>query len=113
MNAATKAVLLLPVLLAGCRDDSPAARMHALAPRAGRTIEARLTQFAWSPMRVQRAAGAAAPLDPARLDLAAAAGAVIEKTPGSRDARVHLVRVLRFPFGDDQNGPRLVGAWNL
>ncbi len=77
------------VMLAACRgNDSPAARMRAMAPRAGRTIEARLTQFGWSAMRVQRGTQAAAPLDPARLELAAAAGAVIEKTPGGRDAGV-------------------------
>src|SRR5688500_16307166 len=76
------------VLLAACRGDSPAERMRALAPRAGRTIEARLTGFGWSAMRVQRASRAAAPLEPARLELAGAAGAVIEKTPGGHDAGV-------------------------
>jgi CHAT domain-containing protein len=76
------------VLLAACRGDSPAERMRAVAPRAGRTIEARLTGFGWSPMRVQRSTRAAAPLEPARLELAGAAGAVIEKTPGGHDAGV-------------------------
>jgi CHAT domain-containing protein len=76
------------VLLAACRGDSPADRMRALAPRAGRTIEARLTGFGWSPMRVQRASRAAAPLEPARLELAGAAGAVIENSPGGHDAGV-------------------------
>src|SRR5213075_819270 len=78
-------LMLLAVLVAGCREDSPAAKMRAIAPRGGRTIEARLTGFAWSPIRVQRGTPA---LDPARLELAGAAGAVIEKAPNTRDAGV-------------------------
>jgi CHAT domain-containing protein/predicted negative regulator of RcsB-dependent stress response len=62
--------------------------MRAIAPRGGRTIEARLTGFAWSPMRVQRSTRSAAPLDPALLELAGAAGAVINKTPNGQDAGV-------------------------
>lgn len=83
------------VLLTGCRGDSPAERMRAIAPRAGRTIEARLTGFGWSAMRVQRSSRAAAPLEPARLELAGAAGAVIEKTPGSHDAGVGFLVIDR------------------
>ena len=79
------APLTLLAVLAGCREDSPAAKMRAIAPRGGRTIEARLTGFAWSPIRVQRGTP---PLDPSRLELAGAAGAVIEKTPNGRDAGV-------------------------
>src|SRR5438876_3135085 len=77
------AALVLLAVTAGCREDSPAARMRSIAARGGRTVEARLTGFAWSPIRVQRGAP---PLDPARLELAGAAGAVIEKAPNTRDA---------------------------
>ncbi|MEK6374845.1 MAG: CHAT domain-containing protein [Acidobacteriota bacterium] len=89
MNRSSKtfAVAAL-VLLTGCHGDTPAERMRSIAPRAGRTIEARLTGFGWSAMRVQRASRTVAPLEPARLELAGAAGAVIEKTPGSHDAGV-------------------------
>jgi CHAT domain-containing protein len=80
--------MVTAVLTAGCREDAPAVKMRAIAPRGGRTIEARLTGFAWSPMRVQRAGRGAAPLDPAQLELAGAAGAVIEKAPNTRDAGV-------------------------
>src|SRR5437762_2508515 len=79
------AALTLLAVLAGCREDSPAAKMRAITPRGGRTIEARLTGFAWSPIRVQRGTPA---LDPARLELAGAAGAVIEKNPSGSDAGV-------------------------
>src|SRR5437660_6301854 len=79
------AVLALVVVLAACHGGSPAARMRALASRGGRTVEARLTGFAWSPIRVQRGTPA---IDPARLELAGAAGAVIEKTPNGRDAGI-------------------------
>lgn len=81
-------------MLAACRGESPAAKMRAIAPRAGRTVEARLTGFAWAPMRVQRGRGAA-PLDPARLELADAAGAVIETTPGGHDAGVGYLVIER------------------
>ena len=73
------------VVLAACRGESPATRMRAMAARGGRTVEARLTGFAWSAIRVQRGTPA---LDPARLELAGAAGAVIEKNPSGRDAGV-------------------------
>jgi CHAT domain-containing protein len=59
--------------------------MRAIAPRGGRTIEARLTGFAWSPIRVQRGTP---PLDPARLELAGAAGSVINKAPNGPDAGI-------------------------
>ncbi len=84
-GASRLAALTLLALLAGCREEAPAAKMRTIALRGGRSIEARLTGFAWSPMRVQRGAPA---LDPARLELAGAAGAVIEKTPTGRDAGV-------------------------
>src|SRR5437867_1394144 len=84
-TASRFAALVLLAFLAGCRGDSPAARMRAIAARGGRTVEARLTGFAWTPMRVQRGT---ASLDPARLELAGAAGAVIENRSNGRDAGV-------------------------
>src|SRR2546421_6623321 len=69
--------------------------MRALAPRAGRTIEARLTGFGWSAMHVQRNGKAAAPLDPARLELAGAAGAVINKNSAGHDAGVGYLLIDR------------------
>src|SRR5436305_8502076 len=87
MNPRTIAVVLL-LALAACRGRSLGDRMRATAARTGRTVEARLTRFAWSPMRVQRGSISAAPLDPARLELAGAAGAVIANEPGGDDAGV-------------------------
>src|SRR6059058_4830904 len=85
MKATYRFAALTLVLLAAYGGESPAGRMHAIAARGGRTVEARLTGFAWSPIRVQRGTP---PLDPARLELAGAAGAVIEKAPNTRDAGV-------------------------
>jgi CHAT domain-containing protein len=88
MNGSLKKLAVAVLLtLVACRGDSPAERMRTIAPRAGRTVEARLTGFPWSPMRVQRGRSTE-PLDPARLELAGAAGAVIQKTPAGHDAGV-------------------------
>jgi CHAT domain-containing protein len=92
MKASFRFAALMVVVLVACRGESPSARMHALAARSGRAVEARLAGFAWSPMRVQRGS---APLDPARLELAGAAAAVIEKTPGSRDVGIGYLMIDR------------------
>src|SRR5262249_42982781 len=91
-SASRFAAVTLVAVLAGCRGDSPAAKMRAIAPRSGRTVEARLTGFAWSAMRVQRGTPE---LDPAQLELAGAAGAVIEKMPNSRDAGIGYLLIDR------------------
>jgi CHAT domain-containing protein len=95
MAASKKAAAVLLLALAGCRGDSPAERMRATAGRAERTVEARLTGFNWSAMRVQRAGREVAPLDPARLELAGAAGAVIERTSSSHDSGVGYLMIDR------------------
>src|SRR5689334_18065768 len=85
MKATFRFAALALMVLAACRGNSPAARMRAIAARGGRTVEARLTGFAWSAIRVQRGTAA---LDPARLELAGAAGAVIEKNPSGHEAGI-------------------------
>src|SRR5262245_8861258 len=90
-----KAAVVLLLVLVGCRGKSPAARMRAAAGRAERTVEARLTGFGWSAMRVQRGRTPAPPLDPARLELAGAAGAVIENSHSGRDAGVGYLMIDR------------------
>src|SRR5437764_3881886 len=81
-------VLMLTALCACRREESPSARLLALASHSGRPIEARLTGFDWPAARLQRAAHASL-LDPARLDLAGAASTVIQSqlndlSPGAR-----------------------------
>jgi len=90
-----KAAIALLVILAGCRGDSPAARMRASAGKGERTVEARLTGFHWAAMRVQRAGRAGSPLDPGRLEVAGAAGAVIEQNASSHDAGVGYLMIDR------------------
>jgi len=70
--------LTISVLLCACRrEQSPSEKLMALAPHSGRPIEARLTGFSWPAARLQRATHASL-LDPARLELAGAASAVIQ-----------------------------------
>lgn len=82
-------VVFLIIILPACgRHESASERLRALAPRSGRPIEARLTGFDWQAMRRQRATPAGL-LDPARLELAGAASAVIQSllnnpSPGAR-----------------------------
>lgn len=70
--------VFLVIALPACRrQESPSERLRALAPRSARPIEARLTGFDWQPLRLQRATSAGL-MDPSRLDLAGAAGTVIQ-----------------------------------
>lgn len=71
------AVSLVIALFACRRQQSASDRLRELAPRSGRPIEARLTGFDWQAMQLQRATTGSL-LDPARLDLAGAAGTVIQ-----------------------------------
>ncbi|MGH9420627.1 MAG: hypothetical protein ACRD3J_11680, partial [Thermoanaerobaculia bacterium] len=78
---------LLFAALSGChREQSASERLLALAPRAERPIEARLTGFDWQPMRRQRATQPGL-MDPARLELAGAASAVIQSLSNDSSAR--------------------------
>jgi CHAT domain-containing protein len=79
-------VLMLAALCACRRDESPSETLMALAPHSGRPIEARLTGFDWPAARLQRAAHANL-LDPARLELAGAASAVIQSQLSDSSAR--------------------------
>jgi len=78
--------LLLAAMFACRREPSATEKLLALAPNSARPIEARLTGFDWPPMRLQRAAHASL-LDPARLELAGAAGAVIQSLLNDSSAR--------------------------
>ncbi|HEX7681503.1 MAG TPA: hypothetical protein VF713_25480, partial [Thermoanaerobaculia bacterium] len=71
------AAVLVVALFACRRQESASDRLRELAPRSGRPIEARLTGFDWQGVQLQRAATGGL-LDPARLDLAGAAGTVIQ-----------------------------------
>ncbi|HEX3579312.1 MAG TPA: CHAT domain-containing protein [Thermoanaerobaculia bacterium] len=85
--AAVRKALAVLVLVCACRrEESPSERLLALAPHSGRPIEARLTGFDWPAARVQRAAHASL-LDPARLELAGAASAVIQSELNDSSAR--------------------------
>jgi CHAT domain-containing protein/tetratricopeptide (TPR) repeat protein len=80
-------IALMLTALCGCqRQESAAERLQALAPRSERPIEARLTGFDWEAMRLQRAMPAGL-LDPSRLELAGAAGAVIQSRGKDSSAR--------------------------
>ena len=72
-----KAVVVFALaLLCGCRrQQSPSEHLRALAPHSARPIDARLSGFDWQEARLQRGKTL---LDPSRLDLAGAAGAVIQ-----------------------------------
>jgi len=76
----------------------------AIAPRAGRVTDARLTRFAWSPLRVpQRSASNA--FDPAHLEMAGAAAAVIETTQNDSSARGrHDAGIAYLIIGRDNDG---------
>jgi CHAT domain-containing protein len=77
-GARTVLAVLLMIALPACRrQESASDRLRELAPRSGRPIEARLTGFDWQAMQLQRATTGSL-LDPARLDLAGAAGTVIQ-----------------------------------
>ncbi|HWW62041.1 MAG TPA: zf-HC2 domain-containing protein, partial [Thermoanaerobaculia bacterium] len=77
------AIAAIVSLRAG-REAAPIARLIALAPREHRLVQPRLSGFAWA--RLQPPARGAAPPDPADLKFAGAAGEVLEKTAGVRDA---------------------------
>lgn len=78
--------VLVAAMFACRREQSATEKLLALAPHAARPIEARLTGFDWPPMRLQRAAHASL-LDPARLELAGAAGAVVQSLLNDSSAR--------------------------
>jgi CHAT domain-containing protein/tetratricopeptide (TPR) repeat protein len=81
------ALTVLVLALCACRaEKSPSDKLRALAPHSGRPIEARLTGFDWPEARVQRATHASL-LDPARLELAGAAGTVIQSLADDSSAR--------------------------
>ncbi|HXA19718.1 MAG TPA: CHAT domain-containing protein [Thermoanaerobaculia bacterium] len=76
--ARTILAVFLVIALPACRkQESASDHLRELAPRSARPIEARLTGFDWQAMQLQRATPAGL-LDPARLDLAGAAGTVIQ-----------------------------------
>lgn len=79
-------VLLLAALCACRREASPSEKLLALAPHSGRPVEARLTGFDFPAARLQRATHTSL-LDPARLDLAGAASAVIQSELNDSSAR--------------------------
>jgi len=79
------AIISLASLCACRRTESPTEHLLALAPLS-RPIEARLTGFDFPAARLQRATHAN-PLDPARLDLAGAASAVIQSQLNDSSAR--------------------------
>ena len=82
-------IVLLLAILCGCREQESASdKLHALARRSERPIEARLAGFDWTAMRLQRSTKAGL-LDPARLELAGAASSVIQSlsSDSSADAR--------------------------
>jgi CHAT domain-containing protein len=80
-------VVLLLAAASGCRrQESASERLQALAPHSVRPIEARLTGFDWQAMRLQRATPAGL-LDPARLEMAGAASAVIQSLSNDPSAR--------------------------
>jgi CHAT domain-containing protein len=80
-------VVFLLIALPSCRkQESASDRLRELAPRSGRPIEARLTGFDWQAMQLQRATPAGL-LDPARLDMAGAAGTVIQSFLNNPSAR--------------------------
>jgi CHAT domain-containing protein len=79
-------VLMLTALCACRAEESPFGKLRALTPNSGRPIEARLTGFDWPEARLQRATHASL-LDPARLELAGAAGAVIQSVVNDSSAR--------------------------
>jgi CHAT domain-containing protein len=82
-----KALIVLLAVLCGCRQQESASdKLHALAPRSERPIEARLTGFDWTAMRLQRSTKAGL-LDPARLELAGAASSVIQSLSSDSSAR--------------------------
>src|SRR5437764_6153361 len=78
--------VLLAAMFACRREQSATEKLLALAPLSARPIEARLTGFDWPAMRLQRATHASL-LDPARLELAGAAGAVIQSLLNDSSAR--------------------------
>ena len=80
------AVFLFVALFACRRPESASDRLRELAPRSERPIEARLTGFDWQAMRLQRTTTGGL-LDPARLDLAGAAGTVIQSLQNNPSAR--------------------------
>ena len=88
--AAVRKALAILVLLCACRrEESPSERLMALASHSGRPIDARLTGFDWPAARLQRATHASL-LDPARLELAGAAGTVIQSELNDSSARARL-----------------------
>ncbi len=80
------AVFLVIALFACRRQESASDRLRELAPRSGRPIEARLTGFDWQAMRLQRTTTGGL-LDSGRLDLAGAAGSVIQSLQNNPSAR--------------------------
>jgi len=94
--AALLVVLLVPAVRS-MRQRPSVDRLVALAPKAARVVEPRLTGgFAWTPYRgAERSGGAAA--DPAQMKLAGAAGELIERAQqdagaqAQHDAGVALV----------------------
>jgi CHAT domain-containing protein len=77
--AAIAVVALIPALRSGFHR-SPLERLVALAPRAARSVEPRLTGgFAWSPYRGSERASGTANADPERMKLAGAAGELVER----------------------------------
>ncbi len=93
---AAAAVLVIAIagaiLLLRRADRTPADTLIAAAPREHRSIEARLSGFPWA--RMQSPPRGGAPLDPADLKLAGAAGEVLEKTAGdSSSASQHAAGV--------------------
>jgi CHAT domain-containing protein len=92
------AAAVLALVMAGAMlllrraDRGPAETLIAAAPRGHRTIEARLAGFPWA--RMQAPARGGAPLNPADLKLAGAAGDVLEQTAGdSSPASQHAAGV--------------------
>src|SRR5216684_5858735 len=80
-------VVFLVIALSACRrQESASDRLRELAPHSGRPIEARLTGFAWQAMQLQRSTTGGL-MDPARLDLAGAAGTVIQSFLNNPSAR--------------------------
>jgi len=104
--AAAAAVLLLvavPIALRIAESHrAPIARLVSLAPHDHRTVEPRLSGFPWARLALARGTQKA---DPADLKLAGAAGDVLEKTEGQRDAESrHAAGVANLLIGHRSDG---------